>query len=74
MAQSNSKKGKRRRVAKTKISAYWTERHPANMLRRALRIFNGQGHDAAMRFVKLHEAHCKPCEIILDARYRKAVG
>ena len=71
---SNSKKGKSRRVPKEKIASYWNERHVPNMLRRALRILKHEGRPAADRFVSLHSNGCKSCAVILDARYRKVVG
>ncbi len=72
--QKNAKKGKRRRVSKEKIARYWNERHVPNMLRKAFRIQEREGWPAAERFVSKHGAHCKACDVILDARYRKGRG
>lgn len=72
--QTNSKKGKRRRVPLSKTQYYWTVSHTGNMVLRGIRVLKQHGQAAAQSFITLHSAGCKVCELILQAQFDRAAG
>jgi pyruvate/2-oxoacid:ferredoxin oxidoreductase alpha subunit len=83
-----NKECKKTRRPRGKAEHYWGHSHLPNQLRKALRIVNrlkkfrekNRTHEKrqiaieeAKRFIRSHGSKCKACEVVLDARFDKAI-